>query len=171
MKQRLALSAALFALALPAGFAHAASAPAPKDFVTTAIKGDISEIKIGNLAQQQGGTAAVRDFGKTLVTDHTKAEDQAKTTAKQINVTPPDQPSTEAQDEYDKLSKLKGAEFDSEFAQYAVKEHQKDIAEFKDEAAAKNGPASTLAEQQLPTLQKHLQLAQSIANKQQAKTP
>lgn len=171
MKQRLALSAALLALALPTGFAHAASAPAPKEFVTTAIKGDISEIKIGNLAQQQGGTAAVRDFGKTLVTDHTKGEDQAKMTAKQINVTPPDQPTTEAQDEYDKLAKLKGADFDNEFAQYMVKDHQQDIATFKDEAAAKNGPASTLAEQQLPTLQKHLQMAQSIASKQQAKAP
>ncbi|HLI21721.1 MAG TPA: DUF4142 domain-containing protein [Stellaceae bacterium] len=171
MKLSLALTAALLALVLPAGFAHAASATAPKDFVTTAIKGDISEVKIGQLAEQQGSTAAVRDFGKTLVTDHTNAEDQAKTTAKQINVTPPDQPTAEAQDEYDKLAKLKGTAFDNEFAQYMVKDHQQDIATFKDEAAAKNGPASTLAEQQLPVLQKHLQMAQSIASKQQAKTP
>lgn len=45
--------------------------------------------------------------------------------------------------------------------------HQKDVQAFEDEAKANGGPASALAEKQLPVLRKHLALAQDI----EAKTP
>ena len=139
-----------------------AQSMSPNEFLTTAIKGDIAEVKAGHLAETNGGTEAVRNFGKTLVTDHTKAGDEAKSVAKIANASIPTQPSAQAQKDYEKLSKLKGKAFDREFATMMVADHDKDIRMFEQEAKAKNGPASDLAEKQLPTLRKHLKLAKSL---------
>jgi putative membrane protein len=149
---------------------RATASTTDKSFLTDAAQGDAAEVKIGTLAEKNGGSAEAKDFGKTLVTDHTKAGQQVKATAQQFGTTVEEQPNSEQQKDYDKLAKLKGAAFDKEFARMSVEDHQKDIAKFQKEADAKDGPVSTLAEQQLPTLKKHLQMAQSL-QKQQASAP
>ena len=173
-----AAAAALLIAAPSVSFAQSAPAAksgqpsaAAKDFLTDAMQGDVSEVKMGQLAEKNGGSAEMKDFGKTLVTDHTKAGEQVKATAQKVGVTVKEQPSSEAQKDYDKLSKLKGADFDKEFARMSVDDHQKDISKFQKEADAKDGPASDLAQQQLPVLKKHLQMAQSLQQKQQASAP
>lgn len=172
----IALPAASFAQSAPtrsvprSAPATASASATDKNFLTDAIQGDASEVKLGELAEKNGGSAQMKDFGKTLVTDHTKAGDQVKATAKEVGVTVKDEPSSEAQRDYDKLAKLKGAAFDREFARMSVEDHQKDIGKFQKEADAKSGPVSTMAQQQLPTLKKHLQMAQSL-QQQQASAP
>jgi putative membrane protein len=143
---------------------HAFAAKSADDFIKDAIQGDNSEIMLGQLAEQKGGTDQAREFGRTLVTDHSKAKDEASAVAKQIGVTPPDQPTAEAQDEKTKLSNLSGSAFDKEFANYMVKDHEKDIQEFKEQVDAKQGPTSDLAAKQLPVLQKHLDMAKAAEN-------
>lgn len=137
-----------------------------EEFLSKAMQGDASEIKLGQLAERNAGSAAVRNFGKTLVVDHSKAEQQVKATAGSLGYQPPEQPAGEAQQEYDKLQALSGSAFDREFVDYMVKDHQKDIAAFRKEAQAKDGPTSALAKKQLPVLEKHLKLAQSLQSKQ-----
>ena len=62
-----------------------------------------------------------------------------------------------------KLQQLSGRDFDHEFIRVMVEDHQKDIAEFKKEAGEGHGPVEQLAAQTLPTLEKHLQMAQSLS--------
>ena len=149
---------------------RAATSATAKSFLTDAAQGDAAEVKMGTLAEKNGGSAEAKDFGKMLVTDHTKAGQQVKATAQEVGTTVEAQPNSEQQKDYDQLAKLKGAAFDKEFARISVEDHQKDIAKFQKESDAKDGPASKLAEQQLPTLKKHLQMAQSL-QKQQASAP
>lgn len=59
---------------------------------------------------------------------------------------------------------MNGREFDRAFVHYMIDDHRQDIAEFQEEAHAMNGPASHLVREQLPTLQKHLDIALSIAH-------
>lgn len=146
--------------------AHAAApAPSPSDFVSDAIKADNSEIQLGKLAQDQGQSESVKRFGRVLADDHAKAKDQASEVAEKIGVKPSSDMSEEGQEQMQKLKGLKGAAFDSEFASISVEDHQKDIAKFRAEAKAKNGPASQLAAEQLPVLRKHLKMAQSLEKK------
>src|SRR5579875_3864933 len=65
----------------------ASATAADKAFLTDAIQGDAAEVKFGELAEKNGGSNAAKSFGKTLVTDHTKAGDQAKATAREVGVT------------------------------------------------------------------------------------
>lgn len=134
----------------------------PEEFIATAIQGDNSEIMMGQLAEQKGSTDQVRTFGKTLVSDHTAAKQEKATVAQQLNVKPSDAPKPEAGSMKSKLSGLSGAEFDRAFADAMVDDHQKDIAEYQEQSTDKTGPVGAIAGKQLPTLKKHLQMAQDI---------
>ena len=155
------------ALALTAS--PAAAAPVPhkpaalqdRAFVADAIQGDLSMIKLGKFAEKKAGSDAMRSFARTLVQDHGKALQQAKDVAKQINARVPKKPLAGAAKEERKLFYVEGKAFDAAFAGFMVKEHKKDIKAFEKEAK-RSGPAASLAQQQLPTLKKHLRLAQSL---------
>ena len=87
-----------------------AGPPDRKDFLSDAIKGDNSEIRLGQLAARHGGSSGVREYGRTLVTDHTKAKAQASDVARQIGVEPPSGAMLKADVEYAKLRVLSRCE-------------------------------------------------------------
>jgi putative membrane protein len=152
------------ALAFAGSFALAqskAASQADKSFMKKAMQGDMAEMKMGQLAQQNGQSAKVKEFGKTLVQDHSANLDKAKSVAQSMNVQPPSAPSAKQKAVYDKLSKLNGAAFDKKFAQAMVSDHKKDISEFERESK-KSGKAADFAKQTLPTLKKHLRIAESL---------
>ena len=60
------------------------------------------------------------------------------------------------------ISNLSGDSFDCEFAKEMVADHKKDIKEFE-KAAKKDDAAGAFVKETLPTLQKHLQTAQSLS--------
>lgn len=142
-----------------------------KAFLADALRSDLSAIKLGELAENNSDRSEIRSFGNTLVTSHTKAQHAAKDVAQQLEMTPPDRPAADAQGEYDKLAKLKGADFDREFTRYMIANQQQDVGRFEAEAKAQDGPTSALAAQQLPKLQEQLQTAEALAAKQQAAAP
>jgi putative membrane protein len=82
--------------------------------------------------------------------------------ANQIGVTPPTEPNKVQKAMHDKLSKLSGNAFDKQFATEMVSDHKKDIQKYQQAAKKKNDPVADYANQTLPTLQKHLQTAQSL---------
>lgn len=132
-------------------------------FIRKAIAGNLAEIKVGQLAQQKGASEGVRHFGTVLEQDHSTANQQAMTAASSLGVTAPAEPSPKAQAVYRHLASLSGARFDEAFVKAMVEDHKKDIAEYEKEAkAASNDPAASYAETSLPTLQKHLRLAESL---------
>jgi putative membrane protein len=79
-----------------------------------------------------------------------------------MGVTPPSEPGKKQKQTYQKLSKLSGDAFDREFIKEMVADHKKDVAEFQKEAKRRNDPAADYANQTLPVLQNHLQMAQSL---------
>jgi putative membrane protein len=140
----------------------AASSKADRAFITEAIEGNLAEVEMGKLAQQNGQSQDVKSFGQMLVTDHSAANQKAMEVASQMGVTPPSKPNAKQKAMYDKMSKLSGAAFDKAFAKEMVADHKKDIAAFKKEAKKKNDPAAEFASNTLPTLQKHLEAAQKL---------
>jgi putative membrane protein len=148
------------------GLAPSAAFGADNSFLNDAVQGDNSEIALGSLAAIQASSAGVRQFGQTLVADHTKAKAEVESVANSRHMTPATGEMPEARTEADKLKTLKGADFDREFVNYMVDDHRKDIAKFEAEAARKDGAVSDLAAKQLPTLRKHLSIAASLQKKQ-----
>jgi putative membrane protein len=152
-------------LALTAAGLSPAFAESGKKFIQQAIQGDNAEIAMGRLAAQKSGNQQVKDFGNTLLNDHTTAKNQATDVGRQLRVKPSDGMPRAARREEQKLQGMSGAAFDKEFVNYMIKDHQKAISEFQRQTKARDKATADLAKKQLPTLQKHLEMAQSLKSK------
>jgi putative membrane protein len=148
--------------ALSIGFAQAQGmSDADKKFVKEAAEGGMKEVKLGELAQKNGSSGEIRNLGQQMVTDHSKANDELKALASRKGITVPSALTDDAQKEYDRLSKKTGADFDKEYAKCMVKDHKKDVGEFKKEAD-KGGDSElkAWASKTLPTLEHHLKMSE-----------
>jgi putative membrane protein len=135
--------------------------PAGKTFIVKAIQGNLAEVQMGQLAQEKSQNGDVKAFGQQLATDHKDANSKATAVANDLGVTPPEEPSKKQQADYNRLSKLSGDAFDKQFARHMVMDHKKDISEYKADSKKKD-PTASYASDTLPTLQKHLEMAQSL---------
>ena len=134
-----------------------------EQFLTDAMKGDNSEVKLGQLAADQGSSEGVKGFGQMLVTDHGQAKQDVVSLASTMNVPATDETKPEADAEYTKLQAMTGEDFDKEFVAYMIEDHKKDIAKFQQEADSDDPqPVTDLASKTVPVLQKHLETAQSL---------
>lgn len=140
----------------------AAFADSPREFLYNALKGDNSEIMMGNLAQDRARNPAVREFGRTLVNDHTQARNEVLDVGRRFGIRPIREVTPEAREMRDHLMGLRGRAFDREFVRHMVEDHRKDVDAFRDEAREHHGPVSALAGRQLPTLREHLRIARSL---------
>ena len=131
-------------------------------FVTWAMKGNNSEVAMGTMAQDKGGTQAVKDFGKMLVTDHSAANDKLKALAASANVPVTDELSDEAKAASARMKDMSGATFDAAFKKMAIEAHQKDIAKYEAQAKSNDAQTAAYAEATLPVLRKHLQTAEAL---------
>ena len=144
--------------------AHRANAPYSDEvFLRNAAEGSMAEIKLGQLAEEKAAAPDVKNFAKRMVEDHTKASEELKQIAAQEGINLPTDISHKDAQTYERLAKLSGPEFDRAYAQEMVKDHQKDISEFKrGEIAAQKPTLKQFAQHELPTLQSHLELAQHM---------
>ena len=146
------------------GTTKSSKAPKETHFLKEAIQGNLAEVKMGKLGEEKGTTADIRDFGKRLVTDHSAANDKAK--SQEAGVSPPSEPTKKQTETYQALSKLSGSKFDRRYIEDMVKDHKKDIAEYKRAAKSGSGPIADYAQNALPTLQEHLRIAEKIEKSQ-----
>jgi putative membrane protein len=142
--------------------ASEAMAKSDKEFLSDAIKTDNTEIALGQLATQKGGSDGVRKYGQTLVADHQKGKDAAVALAPDLQVKPMEGLPPDAMKEQSKLQGLSGSDFDKEFARFMITGHKQAIAEFKEKAGEGDRPVPELAKQTLPTLQDHLKMAEAL---------
>ncbi|HEV8578801.1 MAG TPA: DUF4142 domain-containing protein [Thermoanaerobaculia bacterium] len=125
--------------------------------------GDLAGILFAPL---QAGRSRVKSFGQRMVDDHSKANDQLKQLATRKGLSLPAALPANMKNEMDHLAKLSGAEFDKMYMSHMVKDHKKDVAEFEKETTkADDSSVKSFAQQTLPTLREHLQLATSVAAK------
>jgi putative membrane protein len=137
-----------------------------QSFVTLAATAGMAEVQLGQLAQQRATNPEVQKFGQHMVTDHTKANQQLMQIAKAQGYTLPQQLDAKHQEAMQTLSRLSGATFDKQFMQQMVKDHEEAVALFQKEAkGGQDAKLRDFAGQTLPTLQKHLEMARTLAGR------
>ena len=118
---------------------------------------------MGQLAQQNGRSAAVRRFGQQMVSHHGQSNQEMTALAQQKQLTPPSTMGAEHQSIYDDLAKLRGSAFDRAYAQAMVRDHQEDLRTYQTEAQNGTDPdVRAFAARHVPILQDHLRMAQRL---------
>lgn len=142
-------------------------------FFSKLHQGNQQEMEIGRLAQQEGDSQQVRDFGAQLIKDHSEADRKimnlAQTKNWNISNSPKPRNSNEKEEsdkknkELTKLKSLSGVEFDNEFKKLMIKSHQQNISEVQ-RAIPKlsDSDARDLAQSLLPTLKHHEEMAKNL---------
>jgi putative membrane protein len=134
-----------------------------KTFIMKAANGGMMEVDLGKVAADKGESSEVKDFGKQMMKDHSKANEQLKDVASKMGVTLPSQLDATHQDKIAKLSGLMGAAFDKAYVKAMVADHKKDISEF--EAASgkvKNPDLKKFIDETVPVMKEHLEMIQKF---------
>ena len=139
--------------------------PSPESFLSDAAEGGMTEVELGKLAQQKSKNPDVKKFGQMLVEDHSKANAEVKTLATKKNINLPTGMGSH-QSTFDKLKGLNGDDFDKEFVEDMVDDHEKDVSTFQKESQNSTDPdVKAFAAKTLPVLQKHLDTVKGIQSK------
>jgi len=133
------------------------------DFAVKAADAGLAEVEMGKLAQEKATDQRIKDFAQQMVNDHQKANDELMTIATRHHVTLPPVASKEHTDKQRKLREKSGTEFDKEYIDLMVKDHDKVVSLFEDASSdAQNADLKAFASKTLPTLKKHDEVAKAI---------
>ncbi|MEP7213891.1 MAG: DUF4142 domain-containing protein [Acidobacteriota bacterium] len=135
----------------------------PDDFMTEAAIGGMSEVELGRLASTKGASAEVKKFGQMMVTDHSKANEELKALAAKKGVKLPTEPDSSHKSMIDEMKGKSGADFDEDYVEAMVDDHEEDVAAFEKQAQNSADPdVKAFAAKTLPTLKKHLDAIKAI---------
>jgi putative membrane protein len=132
-------------------------------FLTDAAMGGLMEVELGHWAAQKGTSEEVKQFGRRMVDDHSRANTELTQLASSKGVTLPTQLDEKHQKEVSKISRLTGADFDRAYSKMMLKDHEHDVSDFeKQSTSGEDADVKAFASKTLPTLQEHLQMARAL---------
>ncbi len=147
-----------------------------REFVNRMGEAGLAEVELGKLASERAMDADVKAFAQMMVRDHSRANDELSKIASQLNNQVPTQMDPMHRDLVDRLSKVKGAEFDREYMAAMVKGHE-DAAGLLRSFTSADRPIGTSgrargeqslmewAMKMMATVERHLERARQIQQK------
>ena len=142
----------------------AADSPAARSFVEQAAQASMAEVELGKLAMAKSTNSDVRSFAARMVEDHTKANAELATAARNEDIRLPVALDAKHREIVDSLTAKSGADFDTAYARQMADDHAKAVTLFQS-AAASGDLGSDLggfAMKTLPTLEEHKQMADAL---------
>ena len=140
------------------------ASPKASDVLNDLHAANRKAIQIGQLAQEKGYTPDSRAYGKELVDDHERADQEVKQVASRVGVTL-EEPSANLsmRMQLKKLHETTGSDFDRVFSECMMHDHQSDIKKLEKAQNAELPPdVRDLIADLLPTMRKHLDSAEKV---------
>ncbi|HEY4395666.1 MAG TPA: DUF4142 domain-containing protein [Polyangia bacterium] len=156
------------ALLMGEGASQATNAPSTAEVLGGLHQSDVKEVQAGKIAQKNGQSEAVRDYGAMLVKDHTAADKKVGELATRESIDL--RAATPAPGANDMGTMASGSDFDKKFAQEMLDDHRKDLAAVTGARNATSDPQlKKLLGDMIPTLEKHEAAAEKIIDSQAKK--
>jgi putative membrane protein len=134
-----------------------------RKFAEEAAQGGMLEVELGQLAADRAESEEVREFGQMMVDDHGQANQKLADVAQRKEFQLPQELSDEGKQQRQELEQLSGAEFDRQYVDLMVEDHQKDVESFRTQVqSGEDADLVEFAEETLPTLQGHLDAIRQI---------
>ena len=132
-------------------------------FILRAGSDGLLQAKLAQLAEKTGSSPAVVEFGKRMVTDYAKANEELKAAAKQAAFPSPVL-LREDQQTFDRFNRMGRSSFDKAYMSEAVSRNSEVVRLFQREAGGGRVQSlKQLASRMLPDLQQRLSLATETA--------
>ncbi len=140
--------------------------PADRDFVRTVAEANLAETDAGRLALGKTNNADIKQFAQHMMDDHTKANAELRVLADKKGVPLPAVTDEDHRKDAARMAELKGVDFDRAYAAAMLSDHQKAVALFEQHPRkGKDADVRAYAEKTLPTLRKHLSMAEELNGK------
>ncbi|GHE43754.1 hypothetical protein GCM10017673_52360 [Streptosporangium violaceochromogenes] len=135
-----------------------------KKFLVQAHRSNLAEIASARLAEERSGDQTIRDIAQRLVTDHTKLDAKVRQVAERAGVPLPRKPSEKQTEVFDRLSALKGKEFDRAWLAAQMAGHRRTLANIDEELqAGSSSEVKDLASSAKPIVSGHLEALRKAA--------
>jgi putative membrane protein len=133
-------------------------------FIKEAAADNQFEIQLGQMVEQKAQNQQVKQLAQEMVRDHQQAQQQLEQVAKQMNMQVPTELEQWQQAKLQHMQRHQGEMMERAFAFDEVGAHHTDILKYSYEAEhAQNEQLKQFAQQTIPTLEKHMQLAEQAA--------
>ena len=135
-----------------------------KQFLSKAADAGSTEIAASKLAQSKSSNGDVKQFADAMVTQHTQVADELKQLASSKQIAVSDAPGARHKAQLDKLGRLEGRQFDTDYAaSIGVAAHKDAVKLFTDASQKASDPdIKAFAVKTLPALQHHLDMANAL---------
>lgn len=135
-------------------------------FVDHAYTDCQNEMLLGRLAQQRAQNEDVRKFAARMIEEHAKGNQAFILIVSELRIAVPDRPLKEQQKDLDRLHGNEVKDFDREYMDYVVKEHEAAVKLFEHASKElKNEKLKEFAAKAVPSLKEHLTLAKEVRGK------
>ena len=148
---------------VPAAAQQPKSLASDSVFIQRAGSVGLLQVKLGKLAEKKGTSTSVVEFGKRMVTEYSKANEELKAAAKEAAFP---RPVLLRQDQQilDRFYGMGGSSFDRAYMAEMVRQHSDEVRLFQRESdAGRVQSLKQLASRMLPELQQRLTLATQTA--------
>jgi len=126
-------------------------------FLVDAAEINMREIELGQLAEQNGRSARVKELGKMIVDAHTKTQNDLTSLARKKTVTLPTSTTDKGRDAYKKLGDKSANDFDKTYSDMMVKNEREAVSLFeKASTDCSDADIKAFATSSLPTLRAQL---------------
>lgn len=102
-----------------------------KNWVNDILSDGTAEVELAKIAKDRAASADVKQFADMMIQDHTKAGDELKQIAMTYSIPTDVKMDKKHQDLMDKLSKLRGADFDKQYMSAMVDDHQDAVSDLR----------------------------------------
>jgi putative membrane protein len=133
------------------------------EFLLDARRASLTDVRMGELAEQKGDDQRVRDYGTKLKNDFTAHATEIERLLEPLGVTIPTEPSAEGLSHLAALTRLSGKEFDMAFVQQMIWTHTDAVESYGAQTHANpDRSVHDFAAASLPMLREHLAKAEAL---------
>lgn len=131
------------------------------DFLREQLAMGDKQVGLARLASDRATRPAVKKFGEMLVRDHQQAGEELRQIAsrQQVNVGPEGE---QLQVERERLSRLSGEQFEGEFLDEIIADHQDAVGDLENAAKGDDLEIRQWVAKTLPIVRRHLEEAQQL---------
>lgn len=134
-------------------------------FISEVDASNAAEIRLARMAESRSQDPVVKRFAENMVADHERLQTEWRLLSSRSGLQVRADINPNHQEQVNRLGRLTGPQFDRAYMTAMVQNHRNNVSTFQTRGrAAQSAEVRQLVERSLPTLQRHLTLAQQVAN-------